>query len=83
MLLSLYFGRQRLTEIEKELFNKMHVSNCSFNVKSVPELEDWMSFSYGDSYRDEVLKDSQVGYLCRTFEEVCSVPLKASKHPIV
>lgn len=48
VLLCLYFGRHLLIEIKSELFNKMHVSNCSFNMKSVTELEDWMTFSYGE-----------------------------------
>lgn len=50
MLLYLYFGRHLLIEIKSELFNKMHVSSCSFNMKSVIELEDCMTFSYRDRY---------------------------------
>lgn len=50
MLLYLYFGRLLLIEIRSQLLNKMHVSSCSFNMKSVIELEDWMTFSYRDSY---------------------------------
>lgn len=50
MLLYLYFGRHLLIGIKSQLLNKMHVSSCSFNLKSVIELEDGMTFSYRDSY---------------------------------
>lgn len=49
MLLYLYFGRHLLTEIKYELFNNMQLSSFSFNMKSVIGLDDWMTFSYGDS----------------------------------
>lgn len=76
------FWKTCLIEIKSELFNKMHVSSCSFNMKSVIELEDWMAFSYRDSYIVWSAKRLPRQF-CRTFEEVCSVPLEASKHPIV